>query len=197
LAVIIYNNQINKRGDAPLFIHKVDEDISLKIPELKDAEEFFRLTDSSREYLRDWLPWLDGTKTPEDTKEFLRFALSNYAEQKSLTTLILYKGKIAGTAGFNSINWSNQIAYVGYWLGHEFQGNGIMTKVVEALTDYAFADLQLNKVEIRAAVENKKSRSIPERLNFVYEGRIRRAEKLYERHVDHEIYGMLAEEWKK
>ncbi|WP_421384853.1 GNAT family N-acetyltransferase [Bacillus salacetis] len=180
-----------------MFVHKVDENISLKIPELYDAVEFFQLTDSSRGYLREWLPWLDGTKTPEDTREFLKFALKNYAEQKSLTTLILYKDEIAGTAGFNSIDWTNQIAHVGYWLGHGFQGKGIMTKVVEALTGYAFTELKLNKVEIRAAVENQKSRSIPERLNFVNEGRIRNAEKLYERFVDHVIYGMLAEEWNK
>ena len=31
-----------------------------------------------------------------------------------------------------------------------------MTRVAKALTDYAFNELNLNKVEIRAAVENKK-----------------------------------------
>lgn len=62
------------------------------------------------------------------------------------------------------INWSNKTAYIGYWLGEEFQGNGIMTKVAKTLTDYAFNELNLNKVEIRAAVENEKSRAIPERL---------------------------------
>ncbi|RIW38508.1 N-acetyltransferase [Bacillus salacetis] len=178
-----------------MFIHKIDEDLSLKLPDPRDAEEFFKLTDSSREYLREWLPWLDGTRTPEDTKEFLSTALANYAAQKSMTTLILFKGKVAGTAGFNSIDWSSSIAYVGYWLGSEFQGNGIMTRAVSALTDYAFHDLQLNKVEVRAAVQNKKSRSIPERLNFTNEGKIRQAEKLYGQFVDHQVYGMLADEW--
>jgi ribosomal-protein-serine acetyltransferase len=179
-----------------MFIHKIDEDLSLKLPEPKDAEEFFQLTDSSREYLREWLPWLDGTRTTTDTAEFLKSALTNYAAQKSLTALILFKGKIAGTAGFNSIDWSNRIGYVGYWLGNDFQGNGIMTKAVEALTEYAFGELELNRVEIRAAVKNHKSRSIPERLNFVNEGMIRQAEKLYNHYVDHQVYGMLAEEWK-
>jgi len=63
------------------------------------------------------------------------------------------------------------------------------------LTDYAFKELNLNKVEIRAALENKKSRGIPERLNFVNEGCNRQAEWLYDHYVDHVIYGMLAEEW--
>jgi ribosomal-protein-serine acetyltransferase len=100
-----------------------------------------------------------------------------------------------GVAGFNSINWSNKTAYIGYWLGEGFQGNGIMTKVAKALTDYAFIELGLNKVEIRAAVENKKSRSIPERLGFKNEGCIRQAEWLYDHYVDHVVYGILADEW--
>jgi ribosomal-protein-serine acetyltransferase len=42
-----------------------------------------------------------------------------------------------------------------------------MTRVAKALTNYAFTELDLNKVEIRAAEGNSKSRSIPERLGFV------------------------------
>ena len=72
-----------------------------------------------------------------------------------------------------------------------------MTKVAKALTNYAFHHLNLNKVEIRAAVENKKSRSVPERLGFVNEGTIRQAEKLYDHYVDHIVYGVLASEWRE
>ena len=76
-----------------------------------------------------------------------------------------------------------------------FRDLGIMMKVAKTLTDYAFSELQLNKVEIRAAFENMKSRAIPERLGFVNEGCIRQAEWLYDHFVDHAVYGMLAEEW--
>ncbi|MCM3567233.1 GNAT family N-acetyltransferase [Neobacillus mesonae] len=180
-----------------MFIHKIDEEISLKLIELKEGEKVFELTDHSREYLREWLPWLDTTTKREDTIEFIKTCLTGFAENKSLTTVILYKGEIVGAAGFNSINWSNKTAYIGYWLAEEYQGKGIMTKAAKALTEYAFKELNLNKVEIRAAAGNKKSRSIPERLNFVNEGCIRKAEWLYDHYVDHVIYGILAEEWNK
>ncbi|MOA59632.1 putative ribosomal N-acetyltransferase YdaF [compost metagenome] len=71
-----------------------------------------------------------------------------------------------------------------------------MTKVCEALTEYALVELDLNKVDIRAAERNFRSRSIPERLNFTQEGTIRKAEWLYDHYVDHVVYGMLKEEWK-
>jgi ribosomal-protein-serine acetyltransferase len=179
-----------------MFLHKIDDELSLKLIELKDAERVFELIDCSRGYLREWLPWLDFSTKVGDTEEFIAETLKGYAENRSMTTLILYKGEIVGTAGYNSLNWSNKTACIGYWLGQEYQGKGIMTRVAKALTDYAFEHLDLNKVEIRAAVENKKSRSIPEGLGFVEEGRIRQAEWLYDHFVDHVVYGVLAEEWK-
>jgi RimJ/RimL family protein N-acetyltransferase len=63
-----------------------------------------------------------------------------------------------------------------------------MTRVAKALTDYGFNELKINKVEIRAAVENKNRRGIPERLGFVNEGCIRHAEWLYDHYVDHVVY---------
>lgn len=178
-----------------MFIHKIDEDLSLKLQEMRDAERIFELTDASRDYLKEWLPWLDFTTKLEDTQDFIKSGSSNFVEGKSLGAVILYKGEIVGIAGFNNINHANKTAYIGYWLGHEYQGNGIMTRVAKALTDYALKDLQLNKVEIRAAVGNHKSRSIPERLGYTEEGTIRQAEWLYDHYVDHVVYGMLASEW--
>ena len=167
------------------------------IPAVMEAKRVFELTDQSRKYLKEWLPWLDFTNNVEDTKDFIRGCLKDYGENKSLNTVILFNGEIVGIAGFNSINWSNKTAYIGYWLGEKYQGNGIMTKVAKALTNYAFNHLNLNKVEIRAAVENKKSRSVPERLGFVNEGTIRQAERLYDHYVDHIVYGVLASEWRE
>ena len=178
-----------------MFIHKIEEDLALKLIELRDAERVFELTNNSRAYLREWLSWLDFTTKMEDSQAFIKNSLKSFPENKSLSTVILFKGEIVGVAGFNEMNWSNKTAYIGYWLGEEYQGNGIMTKVARALTDYAFDELNLDKVEIRVATENRKSRGIPEKLGFVKEGSIRQAEWLYDHYVDHVVYGVLAEEW--
>jgi ribosomal-protein-serine acetyltransferase len=178
-----------------MFIHKIDENLSLKLVELKDAERIFQLTDSSRQYLRQWLPWLDFTKDVHDTVEFIKSGLKGYGENISMNSAIIYNNEIVGLASFNRIDWFNKIAYIGYWLGEDYQGNGIMTKVAHALTDYAITELHLNRVDIRAAVENSKSRAIPERLGFTYEGCIRQGEWLYDHYVDHAVYSMLATEW--
>jgi hypothetical protein len=65
-----------------------------------------------------------------------------------------------------------------------------------ALVDHAFGVWKLNRVEIRAGVENKRSRAIPERLGFTQEGVLRQAERVGDRFVDHVMYSILADEWK-
>lgn len=178
-----------------MFIREIDENIVIKLLEMQDAEELFQLTDSSREHLREWLGWVDTTVTVDDSLAFIEHTLRVYEAKKGLTTGIFYQGVLVGIAGFNNFDWANKVGYIGYWLSERFQGHGIMTYVAQALTDYAFQDLRLNRVEIRAAYENRKSRAIPERLGFIKEGQIRQAEWLYDHYVDHIVYGMLANEW--
>ncbi len=178
-----------------MFIHTVDEELALKLVELGDAERIFELTDRSRLALREWLPWLDYTKTVQDTKNFIQSGAESFALGKSLNCAIVYQGELAGIAGFNDINEAKQTAYIGYWLDTEYQGKGIMTRVAKALTDYALMERGLNKVEIRAAAGNHKSRNIPIRLGFTEEGVIRDGEWLYDHFVDSVVYGMLKSEW--
>jgi ribosomal-protein-serine acetyltransferase len=56
--------------------------------------------------------------------------------------------------------------------------------------------MRLHRLEVRCAVANARSRAIPERLGFRLEGTIREAEWLYDRFVDHAVYGLLEAEWR-
>ena len=180
-----------------MFNEKINDELSLRLLEIQDASAIFTLVDQSRDYLRKWLGWVDGTKTVQDTEKFIQITIEGFSARRSLNAAILYKGEIVGVAGYNEFDWTNKIAYIGYWIGEDYQGQGIMTEVVRALTQYAIEELELNRVDIRAAVQNKKSRAIPERMGFIEEGRLRQAEYLYDRYVDHVVYGMLATDWKE
>jgi ribosomal-protein-serine acetyltransferase len=182
-----------------MFLYQIDENISLRTLNVGDSEELFNLTINSKDYLKEWLGWLDYTNKVEDTREFIQATLKGVIETGGYpkSAAILYQGRIAGTIGFNEINKLHKIGVMGYWLGKEFQGNGIMTKACKAFIEYGFNELALNRIEIRVAEENKKSRAIPERLGFTEEGKIRQAEWLYDHYVDHIIYGLLADEWTK
>jgi ribosomal-protein-serine acetyltransferase len=70
-----------------------------------------------------------------------------------------------------------------------------MAMAVSAVLDHAFGELHLNRVEIRVAPDNRRSRALPERLGFREEGVLRQAERHGEHYGDLTVYSMLAHEW--
>lgn len=173
----------------------IDEHTYLKQLQPEDADDLFALTESSRDYLREWLPWVDGTKTAKDSQTFIDVTLKQAAKDNGFQTGIWYRGRLAGVAGFHAVDSFNRTTSIGYWLGKDFQGKGIITKSCRALIEYAFTKLHLNRVEIRCGVENDKSCAVPERLGFQLEGTIRDGEWLYNHYIDHKVYGMLKADW--
>ncbi|SHF97526.1 GNAT family N-acetyltransferase [Ornithinibacillus halophilus] len=178
-----------------MLVYDIDEELTLRTLDERDAVALFSLIENSREHLREWLPWVDETTTLFDSQQFISSSDVLFKKKIGLNTGIIYNGELVGVAGFNKFDWNNGIGYIGYWLSKDYQGKGIMTRVVQALIDYAFEQLNLNRVDIRVAYENYKSRAIPERLGCRIEGQIRQAEWLYNHYVDHVIYGMLASDW--
>ncbi len=84
---------------------------------------------------------------------------------------------------------------IGYWLGGEYEGKGIMTRACTALIDYGFGELGLNRIVIRASTENTRSQAVPLRLGFTREGVERQAEWLNDHFIDMIVYSMLRSEW--
>ena len=174
----------------------VAEQFALVPLELSDADELFELTDTSRGYLREWLPWLDNIRRVDDTRAFIRAAQAQAAQNNGAQLAIKIDGCIAGVVGHHQIDWRNRLTSLGYWLGEAYQGRGLVTAACRALITHAFEEAHLNRVEVRCAVENLKSRAIPTRLGLREEGLLRDAEWLYDHFVDHVVYATLVNEWR-
>ncbi len=187
--------EIKRGGIAYMFCIKVDEEVSLGLFEKRHAKELAELIDSSRSYLREWLPWVDYSTTTQDSEQFIQHSLEQFARNDGFQLAIRYQGHIAGIIGLHSINWSNRSTSIGYWLGEGFQGRGLMTKACAAVAAYCFEELELHRIEVRAAAGNQKSQAIPERLGFQKEGCIRESEWLYDHFVDHYVYGLLKRDY--
>lgn len=178
-----------------MFYHRVDDEIQLKLLEVQDAESLFSLIDTSRDYLREWLPWVDANVSVEQSREFIQLTLQQFASNRGFQAGIIYEGQLVGVIGFHQVNLEHSQVSIGYWLGDGFQGLGIMTRACRAMVDIAFTEYRLNRVEIRAGVGNRKSRAIAERLGFTEEGVCRQGERHAGGFIDHAIYGVLAGEW--
>ncbi len=166
----------------------------LRLLEETDAEDLYATVDANRDHLARWMPWAAG-QTLEGTLGFIRSTRRQLASNDGFQTAIVEDGRIIGMVGFHGVSWDRRSTSIGYWLAEAAQGRGIMTRAVRALADYAFTVWELDRIEIRAAVDNKRSRSIPERLGFRQEGVLRKAELVGDRYVDHAVYATLASEW--
>ena len=173
----------------------VSDQFNLTPLELRDADELFRVTDDNRDYLRQWLPWLDSIKRVEDTRVFIQAGQAQSAQNNGTQLAIRVRHTIVGIVGHHQIDWRNRIASLGYWVGEAHQGRGVVTAACRSLVSHAFDEARLNRVEIRCAVGNQKSRAIPQRLGFRQEGLLRDAEWLYDHFVDHIMYAILARDW--
>jgi ribosomal-protein-serine acetyltransferase len=174
---------------------RVDDELSLSLLEERHADALFALTERNREHLQRWLPWVDAIVVTEDTREFIRHSLEQFAHGDGFQAGIWLRGQLVGAIGFHRINRRNRYTEIGYWLDANAQGLGVMTRACRAMVTYAFTELALNRVEIRCATANARSCAIPERLGFTREGVVRQVEWLDGAPVDHVVYGMLAADW--
>ncbi len=63
-----------------IFVYQVDKDIKLKILEEREAEQLFKLVDSNRNYLVEFLAFVEHTKKVEDSKHFIHSALQQFID---------------------------------------------------------------------------------------------------------------------
>jgi ribosomal-protein-serine acetyltransferase len=173
------------------------EGVELRLLDERDAAALFALIDANRARLREWLPWVENEQSAEGTWRFLRAARRQLDDNRGGQYAIWEHGQLAGVVGQHPIDWGNRAGALGYWLGGAYEGRGLVTRACRTLVSYAFRDLGLHRVEIRAALANRRSRAIPERLGFRQEGILRDAEWLYDHYVDLVVYGMLADEWQE
>jgi ribosomal-protein-serine acetyltransferase len=164
---------------------------------LRDARSLFALVDANRDRLRRWLPWPESNLSVQDSRAYILRVRAQARAGMALPFGLWWKEELVGIAGFVWLDPANHSGGIGYWLAREAEGHGLMTAAVSALARHGFYVLKLNLVEIRAGVRNRRSRAIPERLGFHHEGTLRQAERLAGRYVDHAVYGMLAEEWRR
>lgn len=178
-----------------MFRERVNETVELCLLEPAHAARLFRVIDRNRSYLREWLPWLDKSRSSEDVASHIRENLEHYRRREALSAGIWVDGAISGAISIHKIDLPNRNASIGYWLDAACQGRGIMTGACRVIVNRAFGVYGLHRVEIRCATGNSRSCAIAARLGFRQEGVIREAEWLYDRFVDLEIWGVLKHEW--
>jgi ribosomal-protein-serine acetyltransferase len=151
----------------------------------------FDLIEANRPHLREWMNWVDHRKNLAEAAAYVASSLRQFALGQGVHAGVWEQGRLCGMINCYPIDWPNKAACLEYWLAATHQGRGIMTAGCRTMIDYAFGTLGLHRLTIRCASENRRSRAIPERLGFTFEGLARDAEWLYDHYVHHAIYSLL------
>jgi ribosomal-protein-serine acetyltransferase len=161
------------------------------------ASELYEFVEANRAYLSPWLLWVNRLHTVSDAENFLREGLQEFARGAVLPTLGIWQaGHLAGGIAFYPLDEPRRSTELAYWLGKEFSGRGLMTRAVSAVLAYLFETLRLNRVQVRAELENTRSRALAERLGFTFEGIEQGGWTHGDELVDLAVYAMLASDWK-
>ena len=104
-------------------------------------------------------------------------------------------GTLLGTCALWAINAQSRRAEIGYMLDPRAWGQGYMHEALSALLNYAFTDLDLNRVEADSDPRNDRSTRLLERLGFTKEGLFRERCIVDGEVSDSAMYGLLRREW--
>lgn len=180
-----------------MLYNQVNQDIMLSLLEEDNAQTLFDLVTANKEFLSNWLSFPSVTNKMGDSKAFIQNSLFRFVNKEGFWVGIWYQESLVGSIGFLYFDWKVRKTEIGYWLGEAYTNKGIITKACAAMVSYAFKELELNKVEVKAAVKNLKSVAVPKRLGFKHEGTIRADEVIRDTFYDREVYGILRTEWER
>lgn len=158
------------------------------------AQQIFDIYNSDSENMIFWMP--NGLyQTPEDV-------LVDYFKRPTRKQFLMYgifrENEFLGEIGFSDITWNTRVAEIGYWVKKSERGQGVISAVLPEIEKFGFDELGFRKLVITSDVENKASRAVAEKFNYVQEG-ILRAEGVWPNGSvrDKIRYSKLKSEWEK
>jgi RimJ/RimL family protein N-acetyltransferase/catechol 2,3-dioxygenase-like lactoylglutathione lyase family enzyme len=147
------------------------ERIILKRHEPKLAARMFQAVDHGRQRLRVFLPWVDSTRTVDDTAAYIASADQKWKEQ-TLFDYGLFRltdQAYMGNCGVRSIAWDHSRCEIGYWIAGAYEGQGFISEALRSLERILFAT-GFHRIEIRCSSRNERSANVLRRNRYCLEG---------------------------
>jgi ribosomal-protein-serine acetyltransferase len=170
------------------------KDIEIVLLNDEHAEQLFNLVDRNRSHLSPWFGWVKYMTSTDSFRNFITASKQRMEDGAEISYVIFYKGELAGRIGIYYIDKANRSGGIGYWLGKEYVGKGIVSSCIPEILSAGFNDLHLNRIEIKCATDNARSKAVPERFSFYYEGIMREAEMHEKGFKDLHLFSMLKKE---
>jgi ribosomal-protein-alanine N-acetyltransferase len=97
-----------------------------------------------------------------------------------------------GAVGLYYLNHELEKAELGFWLMPAFWGKGIITESVLLAIEYGFKKMYLKRIEAEVETENRMSKKVMEKLQFVHESTKKDCEIKNEKYISLDVYTLDA-----
>lgn len=137
-------------------------------PTAENAERLLAVINVNREFLGEFLEWVDGYTTAD---KILANIEKSFGDDKC-AYFIMVSDDIVGKIGF--VDADDNMGEISYWLAHGFNGRGIMTRALNKLTEMGFADMGLKRIQLTIDAKNIPSAAVALRCGYECEGVLRK-----------------------
>lgn len=161
--------------------------ITLRPWHINDAKNLAELANNKNiaQFMADVFP---HPYSLENAKTFIAFATSN---PNSKIFAIIVDGKPVGSIGLHlQTDILRKNAEIGYWLGEQYWGKGIITQAVPQMIDYGFNNMDIIRIFARIFETNKASQKVVEKCGFILEGKYEKTIFKNNEFIDELIYAV-------
>ncbi|MFJ7953857.1 GNAT family N-acetyltransferase [Lysinibacillus sp. NPDC096418] len=138
-------------------------------------------------------------RTEAELEEYVRVTLLEKLEGKSYPFIILDKEskRVVGSTRLGNINFRNKRLEIGWtWYGKEYQGTGINKACKYELLKYVFEQMQFNRVQLSADIDNSRSQKAILKIGAKQEGIFRHNYIDQQGNKRDDVYfSIIADEW--
>ena len=159
-------------------IELTNGEITLRPFSLVDRRQWQRVRRDNREWLGQWeatVPKFDrNSQSDTGAASFTKMLRTFRKEAKAgrSFSFAIFKGpNLIGQINLGGIIYGAlRGGHIGYWISKEYSNRGYMTEAVNMVTDFAFNELALHRLEINIRPENEPSIRVAEKCGYLYEG---------------------------
>ena len=137
-------------------------------PTVENAKRLLAVINANREFLGEFLEWVDGYTTTDKTLANIE---KSYGDDKC-SYFIMVADDVVGKISF--VDTDDNMGEISYWLAHGFNGRGIMTRALNKLTEMGFADMGLKRIQLTIDAKNIPSAAVALRCGYECEGVLRK-----------------------
>lgn len=161
---------------------------------LNDASDMFEY--GSDPQVSEYTTWSTHTSI-EDTKYFIKSLVKMYKKRELVDWGIVHKAekKFIGTCGYVGWSMTHSRAEMGYALSRKYWNQGYMSEAVNAMMEFGFREMHLNRIEAKCQVNNIASARVMEKVGMQLEGILRQQLFVKDEYWDIKIYSILKDDF--